>query len=138
MSHRCERDAGGERDASVSFCANISLFRSSAHCSPPHTHSSFLHLFFYFFIVVILFVFANCTFLECILNGARARWLALSPHLLTSLPVLIVAFERILIGIYYYGLCFCRRRHTREHLLAGKIDEATKLHFVFIMHSRFA
>lgn len=72
-------------------------------------------------------------------NYARARWLALSPHLLLCLlPVLVVAFERISIGIYYSGLCFCRRRHTREHFVVVEMDLANKLHITFIMHSRFA
>lgn len=82
------------------------LYFAPQRTAPPlQSHSSFLHLFSTFYCSNIICFWKLHTSIM-FLNDARARWLALSPHLLLCLAVLIVAFERILIEYITLGFAF--------------------------------
>lgn len=112
---------------------------------PPlfHTHtfdSTFLHLFFFLTFYcsniicfwklhIFIMYFKWC---PCPLVGIVATFVALFACFGCRVRA---NFDW---DILLSGLCFCRRRHTREHLLVVKMDVANELHVAFIMHSRFA
>lgn len=115
-----------------------SLFRSSAHCSPltitfvvfaPFFPTFYCSNIICFWKLHIFIMFSK--WCPCPLVGIVATFVALFGCFGCRVRA---NFD----WIYYSGLCFCRRRHTREHLLLNEIDTGNKLHVTFIMHSRFA